>query len=159
MAELARADRRRTILRNRVTNNGQKGQGGGVLLATGAPGGAVYNNHVEGNYLAGNGLGGVTLHAHAPGENLNGNTITGNKIGTNNLDPDFDFVGFGPQFFDAPTTGVIIAAASDVSITIAGNKIFNNVNGVWLGQAGGATIIATGSNHFVHVENPVVTVS
>lgn len=52
-----------------------------------------------------------------------------------------------------------IAAASDVSITIAGNKIFNNVNGVWLGQAGGATITATGSNHFVHVENPVVTVS
>ena len=54
---------------------------------------------------------------------------------------------------------VPIAAASDVSITIAGNKIFNNVNGVWLGQAGRATITATGSNHFVHVENPVVTVS
>ena len=112
-----------------------------------------------GNYLAGNGLGGVTLHAHAPGENFSGNTVTGNKIGTNNLDPDFDFVGFGPQFFDAPTTGVIIAAASNVTITIAGNKIYNNVNGVWLGQAGGATITAIGSNHFVHVENPVVTVS
>ena len=76
----------------------------------------MYNNHVEGNYLAGNGLGGVTLHAHAPGENLNGNTITGNKI-------------------------------------------YNNVNGVWLGNAGGATITATGSNHFIHVDNPVVTVS
>jgi len=148
-----------TILGNRVTNNGQQGQGGGVLLATGAPGGAVYNNHVEGNYLAGNGLGGVTLHAHAPGENLNGNTVTGNKIGTNNLDPDHDFDLYGPQFFDAATTGVIIAAASDVTITIAGNKIYNNVNGVWLGNAGGATITATGSNHFVHVENPVVTVS
>jgi len=119
----------------------------------------VYNNHVEGNYLAGNGLGGVTLHAHAPGENLNGNTITGNKIGTNNLDPDFDFAGFGPQFFDAPTTGVIIAAAADVTITLAGNKIFNNVNGVWLGQAGGATLTATGSDHFAPVENPIVTVS
>lgn len=48
-----------------------------------------------------------------------------------------------------------------VTITIAGNKIYNNVNGVWLGNAGGATITATGtaSNHFVHVENPVVTVS
>jgi hypothetical protein len=56
---------------------------------------------------------------------------------------------------------VLIAAASDVTITIAGNKIFNNVNGVWLGNAGGATITATGtaSNSFVDVENPVVTVS
>lgn len=54
---------------------------------------------------------------------------------------------------------MILAAASDVTITIAGNKIFNNVKGVRPGQAGGATITATGSNHFVHVENPVVTVS
>jgi len=148
-----------TILGNQVTNNGQLGQGGGVLLATGAPGGAVDNNHVTGNYLAGNGLGGVTLHAHSPGENLNGNTITNNVIGTNNLDPDSDFVGFGTQFFDAPTTGVIIAAASDVTITIAHNVIFNNVNGVWLGNAGGATITATGSNKFVKVEHNVVIVS
>jgi len=54
---------------------------------------------------------------------------------------------------------VIIAAAADVTITLAGNKIFNNVNGVWLGQAGGATLTATGSDHFAHVENPIVTVS
>ncbi|MGH3180854.1 MAG: right-handed parallel beta-helix repeat-containing protein [Streptosporangiaceae bacterium] len=158
------------ILANRVTGNGVAGQGGGVLLATGVPGnvpgipgtgGAVYNNLVQGNYLAGNGLGGVTLHSHAPGENLNGNTITGNTIGTNNLDPDMDFAGFGPQFFDGQTTGVIVAAASNVTITIARNLIFNNVNGVWLGQVAGATITAAGtaSNRFVNVTNPVVTVS
>jgi len=158
------------IIGNRVTGNGVAGQGGGVLLATGVPGnvpgipgtgGAVYSNLVQGNYLAGNGLGGVTLHSHAPGEDLNGNTVIGNTIGTNNLDPDLDFVGFGSQFFDGETTGVLVAAASNVTITIKGNLIFNNVIGVWLGQAGGATITAVGTaaNRFVNVKNPVVTVS
>jgi parallel beta-helix repeat protein len=154
------------ILGNRVTGNGIAGQGGGVLLATGVPeingipgsGGAVYDNLVQGNYLADNGLGGVTLHAHAPGENLNGNIVTGNVIGTNNLDPDADF---GPQFVDSHTTGVIVVAASNVSITIARNIIFNNVNGIFLGQVGGATITVVGaaSNRFIHVANDVVTVS
>jgi parallel beta-helix repeat protein len=158
------------IIANRVTGNGVAGQGGGVLLATAVPGnvpgipgtgGAVYNNLVQGNYLAGNGLAGVTLHSHATGEDLNGNTVIGNTIGTNNLDPDMDFVGFGSQFFDGETTGVIVAAVSNVTITIARNVIFNNAIGVWLGQAGGSTITAMGtaSNRFVNVTNPVVTVS
>ena len=156
-----------TILGNQVTNNGVAGQGGGVLLATGVPGnvpgipgtgGAVYNNHVENNYLAGNGLGGVTLHSHAPGEDLNGNTITGNVIGTNNLAPDADF---GPHYVVSQTTGVIVTAASNVTITIEHNLILNNVNGIWLGQVGGATVTATGaaSNRFVNVTHHVVTVS
>lgn len=158
------------IIANRVTGNGVAGQGGGVLLATAVPGnvpgipgtgGAVYNNLVQGNYLARNGLAGVTLHSHATGEDLNGNTVIGNTIGTNNLDPDMDFVGFGSQFFDGETTGVIVAAVSNVTITIARNVIFNNAIGVWLGQAGGSTITAMGtaSNRFVNVTNPVVTVS
>jgi parallel beta-helix repeat protein len=155
------------ILGNRVTGNGVHGQGAGVLLATevpavnGAAGGAVYDNLVQGNYLAGNGLGGVTVHSHAAGENLNGNTITGNVIGTNNLDPDQDFVGFGYRFFDGRTTGVIVAAVSSVTITIAHNLIFNNVNGLWLGQILGATITVKGtaSNRFVNVKHHVVTVS
>jgi parallel beta-helix repeat protein len=158
------------VIGNDVTGNGVRGQGGGVLLSTGVPGnvpgipgigGAVFNNLIQGNYLAGNGLGGVTLHSHAPGEDLNGNTITGNRIGTNNLDPDMDFVGFGPQFFDGLTTGVIVIAASDVTITISDNLIFSNVNGIWVGQVAGATVTAEGtdSNHFSKVANPVVTVS
>jgi parallel beta-helix repeat protein len=157
------------ILGNRVTGNGVKGQGGGVLLATGVPeinnvpnsGGAVYDNLVQGNYLAGNGLAGVTLHSHAPGENLNGNVVIGNVIGTNNLDPDQDFVPFGPQFFDGETTGVIVAAASNVTITIAHNLIVNNEIGIWLGQVPPATITVTGtaSNRFINVTNNVVTVS
>ena len=156
-----------TVLANQVTNNGVAAQGGGVLLASGVPGnipgipgtgGAVYNNLVKGNYLVGNGLGGVTLHSHTPGQDLNGNTITGNVIGTNNLSPDSDF---GPHYFDGQTTGMIVTAVSNVTITIEHNLIFSNVNGVWLGQVGGPTISATGiaSNLFVNVTNPVVTVS
>lgn len=153
-----------TILGNRVTGNGTSGQGGGVLLATGVPvtpagpGGAVYDNLVQGNYLAGNGLAGVTLHAHAPGENLTGNTITGNLIGTNNLDPDHDF---GPPFDDSKTTGVVIIAASSITITIKHNVIFNNMIGIWLARVPPATItaIGTASNRFINVTNPVVTVS
>jgi hypothetical protein len=163
------------ILSNRVTGNGVKGQGGGVLLATGVPevngvpnsGGAVYDNLVEGNYLAGNGLGGVTLHSHASDENLNGNTIIGNVIGVNNLDPDQDFVGFGPQFYDGEPTGVILAAVSNVSITVAHNLIANNAIGIWVGQipptpqAPPATITITGinTNRYINVKNDVVTVS
>jgi len=116
---------------------------------------------VEGNFLAGNGLGGVTLHSHAPGENLNGNAIIGNLIGKNNLAPDMDFsIPFGPQFFDGQTTGVIVAAASNVSITIEHNLITNDVIGVWVGQVG-STITVNGapSNLFIGVTNPLVTVS
>jgi parallel beta-helix repeat protein len=155
------------VLGNRVTGNGIHGQGGGVLLATGVPEGAVYDNLVQGNFLAGNGLAGVTLHSHAPGENLNGNVVTGNVIGTNNLDPDQDFVPFGARFFDGDPTGVIVAAVSNVSITIAHNLIFNNKIGIWVGQVPVTpqappptiTITGTATNHFVNVEQDVVTVS
>jgi parallel beta-helix repeat protein len=157
------------VLANRVTGNGIDGQGGGVLLATGVPGngnpdsgGAVYDNLVQGNYLAGNGLAGVTVHSHAPDENLNGNTITGNVIGTNNLDPDQDFVPFGPQFYDGEPTGVIVASASGIAITIAHNVIANNYYGLWLGEVlPGVTITVTGtaSNRFVNVTHDVLTVT
>ncbi len=56
-----------TIRDNQSTNNGVLGQGGGVLLATGVPGAAVYDNLVEGNFISGNGLAGVTVHSHSPG--------------------------------------------------------------------------------------------
>jgi parallel beta-helix repeat protein len=161
-----------TIRGNWVTNNGVKGQGGGVLLATGVPGfitgipgtgGAVYDNTVEGNYLAGNGLGGVTLHSHSPGENLDGNVVSGNLIGRNNLTPDEDF---GPQFKVPDPTGVIVTAVSNVSITIEHNVIFDDVNGIDFGQVGStitvngvaANLFTGASNLFFGVQNPVVTV-
>jgi len=125
-----------TISDNETTNNGVLGQGAGVLLATGAPGGAVYDNVVDGNTISGNGLAGVTVHSHSPGENLNGNTIHDNTIGTNDLDGDFDFGGNLPlgADVDALTTGVIVANATGnnpITITIANNRIENNHYGIW----------------------------
>jgi parallel beta-helix repeat protein len=152
------------IRANRVISNGLLGQGGGVLLATGVPGnvpgipgigGAVFNNLVQDNYLAGNGLAGVTLHSHSPGEDLNDNRIIGNRIGTNNLTPDQDF---GPDFFDGETTGVIVAAVSNVDITIEHNTITNDVNGIWVGQVGSTiTLHGAAANRFINVKNPLVT--
>ncbi len=155
-----------TILGNQVTNNGVDGQGAGVLLASGVPGdvpgipgvgGAVYNNnHIEGNYLAGNGLGGVTLHSHTADENLTGNTITGNIIGTNNFAPDEDF---GPTFQDLNHTGIVVVAVSPLTVTIQHNLILNNVDGVYVGDAGGPgtiTVVGAATNLFVLVTNPVV---
>lgn len=153
------------FLDNWVSGNGTQGQGAGILFATPVPGaaapdgvgGAVYDNLVEGNVIWGNGLAGVTVHSHAPGQDLNGNVIVHNFIGTNNLTPDEDF---GPAFVAAQTTRVIVTAVSDVSITVAHNVIVHDVNGVWLGEVGGAALTVTGlaSNAFFTVTNRVVTV-
>lgn len=154
------------IIGNRIMHNGVKGQGAGVLLATGVPGftgpitgvgGAVYGNLIQGNYIAGNGLAGVTLHSHAPGEDLNGNTVVDNVIGMNNFAPDADF---GPNFVDPVKTGIIVAAVSPVSITIENNVIFNDVTGIWIGDVapGAVTVSGTVSNVLIHVTNPLVTV-
>ncbi|HXW80838.1 MAG TPA: DUF1565 domain-containing protein, partial [Acidimicrobiales bacterium] len=135
---------------NQSTDNGVLGQGGGILLATGAPGGAVYNNLVEQNYLSGNGLAGVTVHSHSPGEDLNGNVIRGNRIGTNNLDGDYDFAQT-----DAQTTGVIVATAvNPISIAIKNNVFNNNFYGIW--TTPNVTVTAT-ANTFVGVNTPIFT--
>ena len=142
---------------NQSTNNGVLGQGAGVLMATGAPGGAVYSNDVTGNTITGNGLAGVTLHAHSPGENLNGNLVQGNRIGTNNIDGDPDFGGNVPPAVDPLTTGVVVATAvSPIAITIVGNLIENNHYGIWVTPGVTAT---TGSpaNAFVGVSTPIFT--
>ena len=68
------------ITKNTVTGNGTHGQGGGILMAGGAPGTAVYSNTVSYNTADGNGLGGVTLRRHAPGQDLNGNVISHNTM-------------------------------------------------------------------------------
>ncbi len=132
-------DYRNVIARNVITGNGVDGEGAGVLFANASAGSASYDNLVIHNYIAGNGLGGVTLHAHpiAPGtfEDLNGNNVIANTIGQNNLAPDADP---GPN---APTTtvGVLIYGAVPVTIKVAGNRIFDNNIGIWLGTGGNVT--------------------
>ena len=141
-----------TISNNHSNNNGVLGQGGGVLLATGVPGGAVYNNVVVGNTISGNGLAGVTVHSHSPGENLNGNVIKGNTIGTNNIDGDPDFA----PAIDALTTAVIVApAVSPITIKITNNQINNDSYGIWLTP--GVTANTNPANSFTGVATPIFT--
>ena len=147
-------DYNNVIAGNWITGNGVKGQGAGVIFANASAGSASYDNLVIRNYIAGNGLGGVTLHAHpvAPGtfEDLNGNNVIQNVIGQNNLAPDMDEGPVSPQ----GTVGVLVYGAVQVSIKIAGNRIFNNSIGIWLGT--GTNVTATlRHNRFVAVGTPV----
>ena len=132
------------IVGNTLTNNGTTagafGPGAGVVLASFVPGGAVYNNTVVGNRIVGSGLAGVTLHSHLPGQNLNGNVIASNDIGTNNLLGDFA---------DTATTGVYVGSVDPLRITVIGNRIHDNHNGIF--AAGPVTIVRTNANVFVHV--------
>jgi Right handed beta helix region len=145
------------IIDNRSDDNGVIGQGGGILLATGVPGGAVYNNLLEGNTATGNGLAGITVHSHSPGEDLNGNVLKGNVFGTNDLEGDPDFGGNTPPAIDPSTTGIIVATAvNPITITIVGNRIANDVYGIWMTP--GVTAITTHpANTFVRVTTPIFT--
>jgi nitrous oxidase accessory protein NosD len=111
--------------------------GSGVILAAPAAGG-VYDNLIAGNTFDGNGHAGFDVHAHAPGLNFAGNVVTGNRIGVNNLrtsegDPD--------------TTGVYLGDASPLAITVAGNVISGDHDGIF--SAGGpVTVRGTGTNRF-----------
>jgi hypothetical protein len=146
---------------NVVTNNGNKGEGAGVLFANAGPGTAVYGNLVRGNYIAGNELSGVTFHAHLlpPGtfEDLSGNKVIGNSIGTNNtggdpLDCPPGSTTCSPQ--DLVTTGILVySGGTPVTTTIAFNHIFNNAIGIWLSKAVTARGLRT--NAFRNVTTPI----
>jgi Right handed beta helix region len=125
------------------------------LLATPVPGGAVYNNLLEGNTATGNGLAGITVHSHGPAENVNGNILRNNILGTNNIDGDPDFF----PTVDSSTTGIIVATAvSPIKITIVGNRISNNFYGVWMTPNVTATTTPP-PNTFVGVNTPTFTAS
>ena len=141
---------------NVVTNNGNKGEGAGVLFANAGPGTASYDNLVQGNYIAGNELAGVTMHAHTipPGtfEDLNGNRVIGNAIGKNNLGGDPLDAPASPT--DKKTTGVLVfSGGTPVTVTIAFNHIFNNHFGIWLSKPVTASGLRT--NTFTHVKIPI----
>ena len=141
---------------NVVTNNGNKGEGAGVLFANAGPGTASYDNLVQGNFIAGNELAGVTLHAHTlmkgQFEDLNGNRVIGNAIGKNNLGGDpLDFPA-SPK--DTVTTGILVfSGGTPVTVKIAFNHIFNNKIGIWLSKA--VTASGLGTNTFTNVTTPI----
>lgn len=155
------------VLGNQITGNGTKGQGAGVVLATGVPsspagaGGAVYDNTISGNTISGNGLAGVTIHSHATGQDLNGNVITDNLIGVNNLSGDPDFASFGKAYANMATTGITVSTLSPITMTIQGNTINGDENGLFLASVGGASLIVHGiaTNNLPNVEAPVFAVT
>lgn len=118
--------------------------GSGIILAGGSPKGGVYNNAITRNFFIGNGHGGVALHAHVPKMNFSGNRILWNWIGTNNLRTDFK---------DLKTTGIYLADASPLTITVAGNFIYTNYYGVF--TAGPVTATGVGFNVFRQVTTPL----
>jgi hypothetical protein len=134
------------ILRNRITGNGIKEEGAGVLFANAFAGTGAYDNVVSHNYIAGNEMAGVTMHAHVlPAgkfEDLSGNRIVGNTIGPNNLGGDPDAFECAFQCRAHPlrqTTGVLVFGAVPLDVTIAHNRIRKNEFGIWLGKGENVT--------------------
>lgn len=145
------------IKRNRITDNGTKGEGAGVLFANAGPGTGSYDNVVKYNYIAGNELAGVTMHAHTVGpsqfEDLSGNWIVHNTIATNNTGGDSLDGGAS----DDATTGILVFSGSvPVMVRIAHNRIRNDNYGIWLGIGGHVTATMR-HNVFQRVATPVFT--
>jgi Periplasmic copper-binding protein (NosD) len=119
------------------------------------PGSASYDNLVEDNYIAGNGLSGVAMHPHTlmPGqfEDLSGNRIIGNVIGQNNIDGD----PLDGNPMDNSTTGVLVFAEVPVSVTIAHNVIFNNTYGIWEGVSGNVSATVAGNRFYGARSRPI----
>lgn len=147
-----------TIFFNQINDNGNDpaGTGAGVVLASPVPTGAVYSNLIQFNEISGNGLAGVTLHSHIPGQgSFSGNVVTGNDIGTNNLGGSASEVNGDDN--DPVTTGVYIGSFDPLTITIVGNVIHNDQDGIF--AAGSPTVEGVSSNLFFGVGAPFVTSS
>jgi parallel beta-helix repeat protein len=141
-----------TITSNTAENNGTGGAGGGIVLTSAASGGAVYNNAVSDNVLSGNAWAGITVHSLATGQDFNGNTLTSNVVGTNNTQGDSQT----GTTADTQTTGILVAAAGPLTITITGNNIGSDQIGIWLAGPVTAANAASG-NTFSGVTTPVST--
>ncbi len=78
-----------TVVGNTSRRNGLvSGEGAGVGLFAGAPGGQNNANVVANNVLTDNALPGVAMHTHAPDQSLNDHLIVGNLISGNGPDGD-----------------------------------------------------------------------
>jgi Right handed beta helix region len=129
---------------NVVVHNVSNGNGAaGLLDAAPYPGAASYDNVFADNSASGNGNSGFVLHSHAPFQDVSGIVVVGNRFGPNNLAGD-------PDTGVTSSTGVmLLSVAVPTKIVVAGNKIFNNVNGI----AFNSLITVVGHNKFVNVTN------
>lgn len=129
---------------------GVGGSGSGIGVLGSGPGSGAYDNLLEGNYLAGNGLAGITYDAHHPGgEDINGNDIVGNVFGENNVAGDAFDGGVS-----IATTAIAVYSVPAVQTRIAHDVIRDNAVGVWLTD----TVAAAGldTNVYKRVTTPVV---
>lgn len=144
-----------TIRNNTVNGNGTKGEGAGILMAAGAPGGGVWGNVVLNNTANGNGIAGVTIHAHSPHQDLNGNKIEDNKLSGNGV-ADTSEAEFGENDGKHNVT-VDILVGSDVvklkGIVITGNTLSNAHYGVY--TKNDSTKVHKSQNTFSHVAVPI----
>jgi nitrous oxidase accessory protein NosD len=119
---------------------GGAGSGSGIGVFGSGPGSGAYDNLIEDNYIADNGLAGVTLHAHHPGgEDINGNDIIGNWIEKNNVAGD----AFDGGVSNFKTTAVAVYSVPPVHMVIRNNVFRHNAIGVWLTD----TVTAIGLQH------------
>jgi hypothetical protein len=131
---------RGNVVRRNGTGSGEQGDGGGILLATEAPGGAVFDNVVRHNHVSGNGLAGVVLHSHMGGQDFSGNMVLDNAIGRNNL---------GGDYADPSTTAVYLGSVDPLSIVVGDNFLHHDHVGIF--TAGPVTVRARFSNDCSHV--------
>ena len=136
------------VIANNVANDNGLGSpsapdasaGSGIILADSGASGGVHDNLVVKNSFAGNGHGGIAIHAHAPDLNFSGNVFTSNRIGRNNLRTDTN---------DLKTTGVYLADASPLTVTMANNTIYDNYYGIF--TSGPVTVHSVKNNFFINV--------
>lgn len=147
-----------TVIGNTSRRNGlQTGEGAGVGLFTGPPGGQNNGNVVANNLLTDNALPGVALHTHAPFQSLNDHLIVGNVISGNGPDEDVpteEPTGISISSPVVPITGLVIAEnifkreGIDIGIGVVnGSSIdvhFNSFFGdVGIDNLGGGAVSAT----------------
>jgi len=118
-----------TVIGNTSRRNGRvTGEGAGIGLFTGPPGGQNNADVVANNVVTDNALPGVALHTHAPLQGLNDHLIVGNLISRNGPDPDpGTTVRTGISIFSpvVPLTGIVVAhnvftrEGIDVGINVA----------------------------------------
>jgi parallel beta-helix repeat protein len=158
-----------TVIGNTSRRNGlSTGEGAGVGLFTGPPGGQNNGNVVAHNVLIGNALPGVALHTHAPFQSNNNHLIIGNVISGNGADPDPGTTHpTGISIFSpvVPLTGIVIAQnvftreGIDIGINVADptstiDVHFNSFSdNVGIDNLGAGTISAT-SNWWDCVRGP-----
>jgi len=148
-----------TVIGNTSRRNGLKtGEGAGVGLFTGPPGGQNNGNVVAQNVLTDNALPGVAIHTHAPFQSNNNHVIIGNVISGNGPDEDpGTTVRTGISIFSpvVPMTGIVIAQnvftreGIDIGINMTDptstvDAHFNSFSGdIGIDNLGAGTISAT----------------